>query len=741
MIYVDRSRVKAPAILSSEKAHNAYRDIKDFYSRPLTSRLQERPNFRPEIWKEAKPALIKLFNGKCAYCESKTDPRSLGEVDMFRPKGGSINSNGEFSPDHYWWLVYEWFNYYLACSFCNQYKASRFPVDGRRVKLPQGSRVKLGASWYLKDLIGEKPLILDPCAKDFDADKHLIFDGKTGQVAGLTKEGKTTIEVFELNRPHLLRARVQELSITLSLLSLKLFSPTVQPITPQDEIINLLKRAQEPAREFAGAQRQVIRRWFIEHVKQLGGIERIEKLGVLFKKKEDEGGPAALATQVHSKQVSKIVLTSAARRKARETRKTKRAGLNPQYITRIEIHNFRIIEDLVLKFPPLPEKDKSWIVLLGENGVGKSSVLKAVVLALMNSEFYSAAKLQAKKFLRVGTARGHVRVFMTGYSLPFEVNFDKKRFWKTNDNQLHTYLFGYGGTRLLPQSSHKPAAMKGVVRAENLFDPFLPLINAKTWMLSLKGRPFGYSALALKDLLVRENEDRLFRKQGEIKLKIADFGTSIPLEELSDGYQSIVALTADILKVMLETWPTAEKSQGIVLIDEIDVHLHPRWKVEIVSRLRRVFPRVQFIITTHDPLCLLGTRSGEVHVLHRNAETERVAVTQFDVPAGTTADQVLTGFWFGLPSTMDPGTVELMQKYYQLMRARRTPANKTRLRYMEAELGTRLRKVTATSIDRITQSVAAEIIKDDYLTWGPQKRKEARAEIKKGVLRRLKRRS
>ena len=105
-------------------------------------------------------------------------------------------------------------------------------------------------------------------------------------------------------------------------------------------------------------------------------------------------------------------------------------------------------------------------------------------------------------------------------------------------------------------------------------------------MLKLKRSPFGYTALALKDLLVRENKDRLFRRNGEIKLRLADFGESIPLEELSDGYQSIIAVTADILKVIFETWPTADKAQGIILIDEIDVHLHPRWKVEIVSRLR-----------------------------------------------------------------------------------------------------------------------------------------------------------
>ena len=59
------------------------------------------------------------------------------------------------------------------------------------------------------------------------------------------------------------------------------------------------------------------------------------------------------------------------------------------------------------------------------------------------------------------------------------------------------------------------------------------------------------------------------------------------------------------------------------------------------------------------------------------------------------------------------------------MRSRRTPANQKRLRYMEEELARRRGFVTATSIDRVTQSVAAEIINEDYLKWDPEKRKEA----------------
>lgn len=736
MIYVDRTSVAAPAVLSSAKAEKVFSLVKRFYARPLSSRLQERALFNPNIWNETKLELTKLFNGKCAYCETSVLTTNFGEVNRFRPTGGSINLNGKFDPDHYWWLAYEWFNLYLCCALCDRNKASRFPVSSHRVKVPKGARAKLGASWFPKDLLSEKPLLLDPCERDFDPDKHLLFDVETGRVAGLTERGNVTIEIFDLNRTNLIEGRKRVLE------KVEFWVDYLVSTRKPEGIVEKLRAAQEPTSEYTAAQRQVIRRLLSEHASQLDGLKILEEFGVRPQKKQAVVLGQKPASDVHTKkEVRRIIKKSTAKRRAREKRKTHRAGLSAQYITSIEIHNFRVIEDLVLKFKVSPEgTEKSWMVLLGENGVGKSSILKAITLALQNRDYFATAKLDAEKFLRIGTDSGYVKVHLTDYSQPFHLQFNKDGFTKLDDNQIQTCFFGYGGTRLLPQGDHKPATTKGLIRAENLFDPFLPLINAKSWMLTLDRRPFGYSALALKDLLVRKKEDRLFRRNGEIKLSLADFGNSVPLEELSDGYQSIIALTADILKVMLETWPTADKAQGIILIDEIDVHLHPRWKVEIVSRLRRTFPRVQFIITTHDPLCLMGTEKGEVHVLHRDADTEQIVATQFDIPPGTTADRVLTGFWFGLPSTMDRATYDLLQQYYRLERAKRTPATKTRLLYLEKELRTRLGTFNDTSIDRIAQSVAAEFLADKDRSWTTDERAKARSAIRAKVNRKLRRR-
>ena len=92
----------------------------------------------------------------------------------------------------------------------------------------------------------------------------------------------------------------------------------------------------------------------------------------------------------------------------------------------------------------------------------------------------------------------------------------------------------------------------------------------------------------------------------------------------------------------------------------------------VVDRLRQVFPRLRFVITTHEPLSLRGAERGEVHVLRHDDETSEVVVTQRDIPPGLTADGLLTGSWFGMATTLDDGTIGLLQEHSQLLLQKRT---------------------------------------------------------------------
>lgn len=93
-------------------------------------------------------------------------------------------------------------------------------------------------------------------------------------------------------------------------------------------------------------------------------------------------------------------------------------------------------------------------------------------------------------------------------------------------------------------------------------------------------------------------------------------GRSVAFSDLSDGYRNVVAMVADLTIRMVTLNPhfaasAAERTPGVVLIDELDLHLHPKWQRRVVEDFRRTFPRVQFICTTHSPFIVQSLRSGE----------------------------------------------------------------------------------------------------------------------------------
>jgi AAA domain, putative AbiEii toxin, Type IV TA system len=159
-------------------------------------------------------------------------------------------------------------------------------------------------------------------------------------------------------------------------------------------------------------------------------------------------------------------------------------------------------------------------------------------------------------------------------------------------------------------------------------------------------------------------------------------GARVPLEALSAGFQSVIALATDVMKVVLRLWDTPTVAEGVVIVDEIGAHLHPRWRMRIVGALRDVFPRVQFLASTHDPLCLRGLADGEVVVLRRSSEGRIVALDDLPPPDSMRVDQLLASEHFGLGSTVDPELDGLFAEFY-LLKAKRRPSARERRRLDE----------------------------------------------------------
>jgi hypothetical protein len=409
--------------------------------------------------------------------------------------------------------------------------------------------------------------------------------------------------------------------------------------------------------------------------------------------------------------------------------------LRTRMIERVEIRNFRIIQDLSLQVSTGQGARAPWLMLLGENGTGKSSVLQAVTLTLVGDKYRARLPLNPVNVLRYGADEGSVRVFLTGAADPIELLFRRDAtHFESNRPEPQVLLLAYGATRLLPRAGVLPAEGAEYARVDNLFNPFVPLKNATDWLLGLSEESFQYTARALKDLLSLEDQDRLVRHEGPPpRMEVQTMGTAVPLEQLSDGYQSVLALATDVMAVMLDRWKSMDVAEGIVLLDEIGAHLHPRWKMHIVRSLRQVFPRVQFVVSTHNPLCLRGLLEGEVVVMRRGPDDQVSALTDLPPVEGLRVDQLLTSEHFGLDSTVDPEIDEMFEEYYRLLAAReRSQAQEERLEQLKARLK-KLDLLGTTRRERLALEAVDEYLAEESKLIDPDRRRALKDQTRSKV--------
>jgi predicted ATP-binding protein involved in virulence len=145
------------------------------------------------------------------------------------------------------------------------------------------------------------------------------------------------------------------------------------------------------------------------------------------------------------------------------------------------------------------------------------------------------------------------------------------------------------------------------------------------------------------------------------------------LNQLSDGYRSMFALAVDLMRWLEFLRPDTKiplnKVKGVVLIDEIDAHLHPKWQRQAGFLLTQVFPNIQFIVASHSPFVAMAAGKGALTLLQKEGDVVRA---NQDVPyvRGWAVDQVLTQL-FGMLSLRDPETAERLDQYEKLLLAHR----------------------------------------------------------------------
>jgi uncharacterized protein (TIGR02646 family) len=696
MIHVHRDSVPAPAILGPDPDSPGLQELASanaFYQD--SANAGQTYEFKVYLSPEIESALHTLFKGKCAFCESFVSGSTYKGIEHFRPKNMAVNLDGSVTKPGYWWLAVEWSNLYLICNECNNSKRNRFPIVGR-----MGS--------YESGIGDEKALLLDPCTDN--PENYLIFleDGMVASFPPDTEalkkldgnkyqghdRGAISIDIFGLNRNELVTARqavINEVSARLTKLEILIRTSSkgdLQEII-KAETDNAINGILQEDQQFLALRRQMVARWMgrLEGDKELSGaIYSIDSLPSALVE-EDLAVEEVSSQELIQQFVQQSIPVESVERVYDELEKKSKARMSfsvedetrqeiyvrSSNISRIEIKNFKPIDYLSFSFGPGTPEKIGWKVLLGDNAVGKSSVLQAVGLTLMGSErMQSLGLVDPASLLRRGEKEGYVRVYLSSDTEPLEMRLNPEGVeFPGAYRGLQTQVLGFGSARWLPKPGSFPPETDKYVRIRNLFNPFVPLTDAVTWLLELSQNEPG-KFRKIEEVLARflqfQPGTRL-RRRGDRIYILAEgqsLSNALSLDQLSDGYQTLLAMAGAIMQMMGELWEDLQAAEGIVLLDEIGTHLHPRWKLQVVTSMRQAFPNLQFLATTHEPLCLRGLFEGEVLVLRRR-EDELIVLDNLPSPDNLRIDQLLTSNLFGLLSTLHPDLENDYERYNRIL--------------------------------------------------------------------------
>lgn len=330
-------------------------------------------------------------------------------------------------------------------------------------------------------------------------------------------------------------------------------------------------------------------------------------------------------------------------------------------IESFSIQNYKCIKDLAVDCRGADGEIRQWTVLLGENNTGKTNVLRALALLRpLESEVEivcNGNKSITTKYVPAAfpiDLNAKIMAMLTD-GKEWGVDRFSRTIW---EDPIDLHIYGYGVSRYparvtLSEREAKPG--------ETLFQTSARLLNFAEWLLQLDYSQKSGSLKSKKRLnkmrelmgsdLFPEVVDFDFQKVGENEHVVAMFsvgnGCGVFFDELGFGYRTTLTWLADFCKRMFELYPDAENplhEEAVVLVDEIDLHLHPKWQRDLVPTLSKIFPKVQFIVTTHSPHVLQSMEDVNLYVLRRDAESgeieaERSNVTNF---TGWTVEEILS---------------------------------------------------------------------------------------------------
>lgn len=366
---------------------------------------------------------------------------------------------------------------------------------------------------------------------------------------------------------------------------------------------------------------------------------------------------------------------------------------SPVRISTLELQDIGGLKKLSLELKPPAVGLGQWTVIIGPNGSGKTTILRSLALALRSAKhpsiwpkgaFSSSWQripnpdeddiLSSHILVTLGDGVEHRTLIRPGTAISITQ-------LPEQDQPRLFPVFAYGCRR--------GSALGGAARQVNLsdedgpeiatlFDEGADLIQAETWLVTLEGdvsknpksKALYESVIeALKTLMKLDSIEVLNQR-----LWVAETGKNkIPFSCLSDGYLTNAGWFLDLVARWLKLAERYDfeidkdflsRMRGLVLIDEIDLHLHPQWQIEIISRTKALLPEMSFVVTTHNPLTLVGAKAEEIWILDRSSGGGR-ATSGVETPIFMTGGQIYRQY-FGINDIYPNALGRLLQRYSYL---------------------------------------------------------------------------
>jgi predicted ATPase len=271
-----------------------------------------------------------------------------------------------------------------------------------------------------------------------------------------------------------------------------------------------------------------------------------------------------------------------------------------------------------------------------------------------------------------------------------------------------TAHFAYGASRKVGETSLSEQNEESDY--VTLFDETALLVNPEEWLLQSdyaskrtplfaeRNRQLEMVIEILIKILPDVDDIRFSEKEQEnkrIPKPIVEFHTPygwVESKDLSLGYRTSMAWMVDFASRMFDLYPESENplaEPAVVLIDEIDLHLHPKWQRELIDYLTNLFPNTQFIVTTHSPLIVQAAAARDANIVVCRREGDHVVIDQsIEAVKNWRSDQILTSELFDLP-TARPKKIEpfLEERQEILSKPKLTKKDEKRLQELEEKIG------------------------------------------------------